>query len=273
MCGRDRYVLTIVVAMLALVASIAPLVFDLYARDPAFAKGAQRGADVVTLILGAPLLLLGMTLAGRGSARGRILWIGMLEYILYDFIFYLLGAQMNELLPIYVLVCALSLYALISLMNSAELTDLGESFDAAVPARPVAAWMFFFAALLAGVWLTLWYVNLFIDPRGGMGLPSEAVHLVAAVDMTVYCPAFLVIGVLLWRRTPTGFAHASAAMAMSSLFPLTLIATAPFQARLGVPNAWATVPLWACLSLGSFICCVAMLRRVRPPRAQAAATA
>lgn len=255
-------VLTAIIALLAIIASATPLFVDLYARDPAFAKGAQLGTDLVTLVIAVPLLLVGAWLAAKGSLRGRILWTGMLAYMLYAYIYYLLGAAMNELFFAYVLLCALPIYALIPLLRRETLQEIGAAFGAAVPARPVAVWIFLYAALLAGVWVTLWYINLFVDVSGGMGLPSEAVHLVASVDLTVFCPALIVIGTKLWQRRPEGIALGAATMVMSGVYPLVLIATAPFQDRLGVADAWATVPLWTGLAAGSFIGLFAMLRHL-----------
>jgi hypothetical protein len=266
MRSRTPYILGTITAVLAVISSVVPLVFDLYARDPAFAKGAQLGTDLVTLFLATPLLVVAMVLAARGSTRARLVWIGMLEYMVYNFLYYLLGAQMNALLPAYVALCALPLYALIMLMNKTDMTALGTAFAASAPARRVAGWMVLFALLLAVMWLVQWYLTVFTGWRND-GLPAEAIHLIAAVDLTVFCPAFLIIATLLWRREPLGLAHAAAAMVMASVYPIVLIASAPFQAGLGVADAWTAVPLWAALSLGSLVSAVALLSRLGRPGA------
>jgi hypothetical protein len=255
-------IFTRLVALLAVVASAAPLVFDVYARDPAFAKGAELGADVVTLFVATPTLVLSARAAARGSVRGRIVRIGMLAYMFYAYVYYLLGAELNELFPVYVLLVVLPLYALLPLLAPKRLAEIGARFDEDVPARPVALWTFAYAAVIGSVWLTLWYVNLFVHLAGGMGLPPGAVHLVAAVDLSVFCPALIVIGGKLWRVTAPGLALGAAAMVMSAVYPLVLIAGAPFQSSLGVAGAWNTVPLWAGLSAGSFLALSALFRHL-----------
>lgn len=263
MRSRTPYIFSAITAVLAAISSLTPFFFDLYRRDPAFARGAQLGTDRVTLFVAVPLLLAAMASAARGSIRGRLIWIGMLEYMLYDFLYYLLGAQMNELFPVYILACVLPMYALIILMNRAYMTALGTALLGA-PGKRIAAWMYVFAGLLGAMWVAQWYLLSF-TAWPGSGLPREAVHLIAAIDLCVFFPAFVVIGTLAWRHIPLGLAHAASAMVMSAIYPLVLIASAPFQDKLGVTGSWTPVPLWIFFSLGSVIGAVAMLRRVRQP--------
>ena len=252
------------IVILAVVSSVGPFYLDLYRRDGPFALGAQQGTDLVTLFLATPLLMAGTILTMRGSARGILLWIGMLEYMLFNFIHYLLGAQMNAFFLVYAALCALCLHALISAMNNAWLTAIGSTFRKSTPARRISLYMLVFAALLTALWSLQWYRITF--QGADTGLPAEAVHLFAAVDLTVFVPAMLVVAAMLWRRTPTGYAQATSLMIASSVYPLVLIASAPFQAHAGVQGAWTAVPLWAVLSAGSFLCSLALLRNMQQPK-------
>ena len=261
---RTPIIVSGVIAILAVISSAGPFYLDLYRRDLPFALGAQQGTDLVTLFIATPLLVFGMVLTMRGSARGIVLWIGMLEYMLYTFIYYLLGAQMNEFFLIYVALCALSLHALISAMNNAWLTAIGSTFRKSTPARRVSLYMFCFALLLADLWTYQWYRITLLGTD--VGMPAEAAHLIASVDLTVFMPVMLVVAVMLWRRTPIGYAQATSLMLMSTVYPLVLVASAPFQAKAGVPGAWTMVPLWAALSAGSLICSLALLRSMQSPK-------
>ena len=261
---RAPIVVTAAIVILAIISSIGPFYFDLYRRDLPLALGAQQGTDLVTLLIAVPLLIFGMVLTMRGSARGIVLWIGMLEYMLYTFTYYLLGAQMNEFFLIYVALCALSLHALISAMNNAWLTAIGSTFRKSTPARRVSLYMFCFALLLAVLWTYQWYRVTLLG--ADVGMPAEAVHLVASVDLTVFVPVMLVVAVMLWRRTPIGYVQAASLMLMSTVYPLVLIASAPFQAKAGVQGAWTMVPLWAALSAGSLLCSLALLKNMQSPK-------
>ena len=56
---------------------------DLY-RDNAFATSAWRGTDLATLAVAVPILIVALILALRGSLRAQLVWLGMLDYTLYD---------------------------------------------------------------------------------------------------------------------------------------------------------------------------------------------
>ncbi len=65
-------------------------------RDNALVTATFRGQDVVTLFVAVPLLLVGLVLEMRGSQRGRILWLGMLFYMMYGYLFYRVAAAFNQ---------------------------------------------------------------------------------------------------------------------------------------------------------------------------------
>jgi len=148
-------------------------------------------------------------------------------------------------------------------MNNAWLTAIGSTFRKKTPARLISLFMFVVALVLAGLWSHQWFQ---VTLKGAdAGMPAEVMHLIASVDMTVYVPVMLVVAGMLWRRTPLGYAQATSLMVASTVFPLTLIASAPFQARAGVAGAWNTVPLWAVIAAGSLLCCVALFRNMQKP--------
>ena len=260
---KPAFVLSGFIAILAIASSVGPFSFDLYRRDSAFVMGAQQGTDLVTLFVATPLLLLGLFGAMRGSQRAKLLWISMLSYMLYNFLFYLLGAALNEFFLIYVALCALSIHALIVALNNADIAAIGERFGAKVPAKGISAYMLFFAALLAGMWTFQWYKLTFGDGQA-VGVPSEAVHLIAAIDMTLFAPLLAIAAILLWRRRTLGYSLASIIMIMASVYTPVLIASAPFQFNAGMSDAWAMVPLWIFLTAGSIAASVFLLANLKP---------
>jgi len=261
---RTPLILSGVIAGLAAASSAGPFYLDLYRHDTPLMLGTLEGSDLITLFLATPLLIWGMILTMRGSAAGILLWIGMLECMLYTFAYYLLGAEMNEFFLVYAALAALSLLAIISAMSNAWLTAIGSTFKKKTPARRISLFMFAVAAALAGLWSYDWYQ---ITLQGAdLGMPAETFRLTAGVGMAVFVPLMLVIAGMLWRRTPAGYALATSIMVMATVYPLTLIASSLFQARAGVERAWATVPLWAAIAAGSLLCCAALFRNMQKPR-------
>jgi hypothetical protein len=48
-----------------------------------------------------PLLLIERATANSGSARGLLLWLGVIGYAARDYAFYLFGAALNAFCPLY----------------------------------------------------------------------------------------------------------------------------------------------------------------------------
>src|SRR5215212_9450716 len=96
------YGFSLAVVLLAMVASATGLfAADLY-RDNDWTRPQLRGNDLVTLFVAAPLLAGALLATVRGSLRGRLLWLGTLGYMLYNYLFYAVGAAYNLLFLVYV---------------------------------------------------------------------------------------------------------------------------------------------------------------------------
>lgn len=59
------------------------------------------------------MLVASAILAGRGSGRAHLVWLGVLVYLIYSYIIYALSVQFNPLFLVYVALLGCSLYALI----------------------------------------------------------------------------------------------------------------------------------------------------------------
>lgn len=115
---RTAYVLSSIIGVLALMAAAGGLFLDDLYRDNRFVTLAWFGNDWVTLIVAVPILVTALTLSVRGSLRAQLVWLGMLNYTLYNFGFYLFGAAYNRFFLIYVALFALSIFALNLWTNS-----------------------------------------------------------------------------------------------------------------------------------------------------------
>jgi hypothetical protein len=108
---RTAYLLSTIIAFLAIVASAGGLLLgDLY-RDNALVTVGWVGNDLVTLVVAVSVLVAALILSMRGSLRARLVWLGMLGYTLYNYAFYLFGAAFNRFLPLQGAVYMLALTA------------------------------------------------------------------------------------------------------------------------------------------------------------------
>ncbi len=125
----------------------------LYRVDSVSAASQAIAQDVVTLVVGLPLLLIALWLYRRGSLRGQLLLAGTLAYFLYTYTSMAFGASFNPFFLVYVALFSLSLFAFISALASVDLRSLPAHFSARLPRRAIAVFMFVCAALLLFMWL------------------------------------------------------------------------------------------------------------------------
>lgn len=252
---RRESLLSVLVAVLAAAASAGGLfVGGLYRRDTVWASSQLRGNDLVTLAVAVPLLIAALVLAERGSARARLIGLGSLAYMAYNYAFYLFGAAFNELFLIYVAVFALSLGALILGLAAVDAAAVARLFRERTPARGIAGYMFFIAAFLGFNW-ALRAVRFLVTGRIpqdilNSGLPTAIVY---AIDLSLLVPALASVGVLLWKRRPWGYVLGTVLMVKCATYPLALVGMGIYAARAGVPGAWAMMPFWMAFAAVSLV--------------------
>jgi hypothetical protein len=178
------YALSGSLAVLLVVSSVAGLLYGsrgLYEPYPASLAGLV-GQDIVTLVVGLPLLFASVSLTARGSARGLLLWAGALFYFAYSYYFYVTGG-FNALFLVYIAVVSASLYGLLSLLFNTDPEALKARFGTGTPTRLVSGFLVGYSLLFAFIWVGLTLSTL----AAGMRL-DELTHAVIAIDCTVLLP-------------------------------------------------------------------------------------
>ena len=110
---RPYYLMGIITAALLAVTGAAGLLVEgIYEpfMNPTTAA-VQNTQDFVSL-LAAPVLLAAMYYTGRGSARGLVIWGGILVYTLYYNAFYAFDHVYTQLYPAYLALEGLSAFSL-----------------------------------------------------------------------------------------------------------------------------------------------------------------
>ena len=236
--------LSYVIASLAVVASAGGLWLDGLYRDNAFVSSTWIGNDWVTLLVAAPLLVLATAKVGPGALRTRLVWMGMLDYMLYNYAFYLFGTAFNWFFFLYVLLFGLSAWALVIALLSFEPESMDAHSVAVVPARVVAGFMLLVGVMLTGVYFTQW-----LGFATGGDLPpivtvtGHPTNVVFALDLSLVVPVLLVGAVLLLRRRPWGYVLAGMGNVKGSVYMLALSAATISAYRAGTIDAMTEVAL------------------------------
>ena len=84
----------------------------LYYYDTVSSAAQMQGNDIITLVVGLPLLVISTWLAFKGSLRGRLLLTGTLGFFLYTYMSMSMLTAYNRLFLVYVALFASSCFLL-----------------------------------------------------------------------------------------------------------------------------------------------------------------
>ncbi|MGD1992710.1 MAG: hypothetical protein PVI59_05900, partial [Anaerolineae bacterium] len=253
------------ILVLMAVASIAGLLIPGLYRDNAHVTAAWFGNDLATLVVAVPLLALSLYFSSRGSLRGRLVWLGMLDYALYNTSYYLFGTAFNSLFLIYVILFVLSMMALIFALAELDVDEIGQRFRANTPVRWIAGFMVFVAAGLTVVYSIESLRFVFTGQLPAIvTLTGKATSVVFALDLTLVVPWFTLGAVWLWQRKPWGYVIAAIWNVKGAVYMLALsAATVSAAVQMNAPEDLGQVGLWAFIGLGNLIAALLLLGRMR----------
>ena len=112
--------------ILAVVAAAVGLsVTGLY-RDVPFRAEQARGIDLATLLLAVPILVIGLLAVRAGSLSGRLVVVGALLYLVYNYLIYTTSVTMNRLAIVYIATLGLSTWSLVLMMLRTDVCGMGD---------------------------------------------------------------------------------------------------------------------------------------------------
>jgi hypothetical protein len=257
------YVLSILIVLLTSVACAGGLFIDGLYRDNAFAAAAWQGTDLATLAVGVPILIAATIGSLRGSLRAQLVWLGMLDYTLYNYAYYLFGTAFSRFFLIYVALFTLSIWALILSLAKVDIKGIPPRFRSQTPVKWIAGYMLFVAVGIGGLWIaqSLRFVVTGQVPQFIVDV-AHPTSIVFALDLSLVVP-FLVMGALwLWNRQPWGYVLGAIMNVKGTVYMLVLAAVSASVANAGLGQA-SELPLWGALSLGFLVASLFLLGNVQ----------
>ena len=232
----------------------------LYYWDTLSSAAQTHANDLVTIVLGLPLLAISFWLASKGSLRGRMILAGTLGFILYTYMSMCFGAAYNSLFLVYVALFSLSLYAFILSMMSFDLKTLTAHFSEKLPRRWISGLLFFAAAFLAFAWLGR--IAATFSPGTIPALENTTSMFIQAMDLGLIVPLCLLSGILLLRRRPWGYLLASVGMLKFLTMGTAVSVMGLNMARVGVPVSAVELIIFPTITIVNIIMVIALLRNV-----------
>jgi hypothetical protein len=233
-----------------------------YRQDSVSFAVQGLGQDIVTLVVGVPMLAIGIVLYRKGKVSGFLLTSGTFYYFAYSYLLYCMGVFFNELFLLYVALFSLSTAGLILSVAGISTGEIAAAFSESFPRRLVG----FFCLLVGLMLITLWGARLapaFLEGTPPPGQEHYTTLIVQAADLGIVVPTALTAGILLLRRRPAGYVLAPILIIKGFTLSLALCAMILMQSRAGVEmNPVETIP-FIVVTVGCVILLWVTLRAVR----------
>jgi hypothetical protein len=246
---RSALILSTLIATLAILASVGGLMLKGLYRDNAFVITTWLGNDAVTLFLAAPILVAAMVFAARGSLRAQLIWLGALDYMLYNYAFYLFGAAFNAFFLIYAVLLALSIFALIFGLVSLDVEKLHRQFSPRTPVKWIGGYFLFVAVGLSLVYMAQ-SIGFIVSGQipAIVTISGHPTNVVFALDLTLLIPWLIVGAVWLLKRQRWGYVIAGILSVKGPLYTLVLAVNSILVVNAGITQT-SELPLWGTLTV------------------------
>ncbi|HSL43467.1 MAG TPA: hypothetical protein VK897_08545 [Anaerolineales bacterium] len=195
-----------------------------YRYDTPIGALSFQAADLITLFLAIPVLIISFVLYRQGSLRGGLLLTGALAYFLYNYISQGFGATYNNLFLVYTLLFSASLFGLILALASFDVQTFPEHFATTLPTRGIGVFLVVSGVILSLIWIVLSIVPALLENKAPLEAYYYTTFMTGILDIGVVAPALLVAGLLILRRTPLGYLLASTMLIFTSILGPNLTA-------------------------------------------------
>ena len=198
----------------ALVAAAGSLFFPQVLDGTAVSGGNLRGTAFVMLLVGLPLLGLGMRATEAGNARGLVVWLAAVAYLTYQGVMFCFATPFNTLFIAYVALLGLGVWSLVAILIHVDLDVVAARIGTGTPYRLIAAALATFAVLNAFGWLARSLPAMLTgDPATGIEGSGLLTSPVWVQDLAIWVPAAVAAATMMWRRRPLGVLLADAMLA------------------------------------------------------------
>jgi hypothetical protein len=252
-------------AAVAAICVVAPGIL----RDPPMTVGNARGTALTLLALGIPLLVAGLIAAARGSARGLIVWLAALGYVLYNAVLFCFAVRFNPLFLGFVAMFGLALWSLVAAVREVDAAAVRARFVAPrVPARIAAGYLAACAALFAALWLRdLVPATLAGEPPASLAGTAFLTNPVHVLDLAITLPLMLVAAIGLLRDRAPAYVLGPALIVMLAVETAGVAVDQVFGHLHDPAAPLAAVPMLIGLTVVGVAIAVMLLGRIGPVRA------
>lgn len=206
------YASSLLVAVLMTAASVAGILSPGRIYPSEWLRQTALANDVASLIIGLPALLVSLWSAWRGGLVGALLWPGALMYAFYNYLAYAFVMPVSWIYMSYLVLIVLSAYTIVGVVAGIDSKSVKAHLECRVRARLSGGVLIILGIL---VFLRV-FVVLGSAMTGGSDLP--VMELAVLLPDALLSPAWVIGGLLLWRRKPLGYS-----VGLGLLFQTTML--------------------------------------------------
>lgn len=234
----------------------------LYRYDTVLSSSQEVGQDVVTLLIGIPLLVAGIVLSRKETLRGQLLLTGALGYFLYTYGAMSFLTAFNPFFLVYVALFSLSLFGFILAMMNLDVDEVVRHISDGFPRRAVSIYFIAIAVFLSLAWLGLVTIpSLTWTPP--YGLESAITLVIQAIDLGVVVPVSFITATLLLKRSGWGYVLSAVLLIKIIMMGAALIAMIIGQILAGLEIPVVTSIFFVLISISGIIFGIITLRNIR----------
>lgn len=234
----------------------------LYRFDTVNSSSQEIGNDIVTLLIGVPLLLTSIVLSRKGSLRGQLLLTGALGFFLYTYGSMSFLTAFNPFFLVYVALFSLSLFGFIFSMKNLDVDEVSRRISDGFPRRSIAIYF-----IIVAVFLTLAWLGLVASPSltwaPPAGLESAITMVIQALDLGIIVPTSFLTASLLFKKQPWGYALSSVLLLKILTMGAALISMIIVQILSGVAVDPVVSTVFVIISLSGIVLGIITLRSIR----------
>ncbi|HSU70213.1 MAG TPA: hypothetical protein VLI70_02060 [Micrococcaceae bacterium] len=213
----------------------------IYGLETPVLSDAGIAQDLVSLFVVAPLTLVLVLLAVRGSRRSWFSLLGVLAFTAYNYAIYAFSIHFGPLFLLWVAVLGLSGFALAGCLAALIFAPGGER----VPdnaGRLAGSFLVAAAVVFAALWLSEILPDL-VNGRPSTSaarwnIPTNPVHV---LDLSFFLPAVCASGLLLFRRHPVGPSFGVGSLVFLGLTCLPILVTPLVASVRGEAPQWTVM--------------------------------
>jgi hypothetical protein len=174
----------------------------LYYNDSISLASQARAQDIVTLVVGIPLLIISLYFTNKNSVQGKLLLTGTVGYFLYTYTSYSFLASYNAFFLIYVLLMSVSLFCFIINITSSELKDMKTKLKQSFPKKYIGIFAMTIGMIIGLMWLGLILPSIKKAPDV---LEHYTTLVIQAMDLGFIFPVALLSGILVIKNNSLGY--------------------------------------------------------------------